>query len=274
MDPASGEPPVARKHTVGADALDLSAAPFRVTIDGARLDGRGMRGAFEDVAWDLRWDAPGGAYAHVHPVLERLGVAKTVLTLPHADLAVHGTLRWGDRELIVEGARGGQAHLWGTKHASRWAWVHANDLCGPDGEPRPGDIVDGVSVWVPRFGREVGPSTPFVGSLAGRDASSTSPRRVLANESRIALTGWEFEIGTAGARRVAGQVDAPREQLAGVTYEDPDGEKAYCYNTEVATLRLHVRRRGELEASLVAPGRAHFEYAQREPVAGVPLLLS
>ena len=72
----------------------------------------------------------------------------------------------------------------------------------------------------------------------------------------------------------SGEVDADRDQLAGVTYHDPDGELAYCYNSETASMRLHVyeraRRGGRLgaPATLIAPGRAHFEYAQRDPGSG------
>ena len=99
------------------------------------------------------------------------GIARTLLTLVHPDLAITGTVRVEGRELVLDGARGGQAHLWGSKHAARWAWAHANDLRGLDGERRPGAYVDGVSVHVPRFGRELGPSTPIVGRF-GRDLGS------------------------------------------------------------------------------------------------------
>ena len=59
----------------------------------------------------------------------------------------------GERRIDVAGARGGQAHLWGSKHATRWAWAHCNDFTGPDGDPRSDAFIDGVSVFVPRFGR-------------------------------------------------------------------------------------------------------------------------
>ena len=73
----------------------------------------------------------------------------------------------------------------------------------------------------------------------------------------------------------------PRELLVAVTYQDPDGEEAYCYNSEVASMRVQVwdgTAPGPLgwtqRDTLVADGRAHFEYAQREPVPALPLLIT
>lgn len=276
MDP-SAELVIGRKVSYPVSHLSADADPFELRLGDATLTDRGMRGAFEDVAWDLTWNPAREAYRHVHPLLERAGVAKTVLTLPHADLAVAGTLRFGGRERQLREARGGQAHLFGSKHAARWTWAHCNDFDDLDGSPRPGSFLDGVSVFVPRLGREVGPSTPVVGRLLDDDFLSTSPLRVTANQSRFGLTSWHLEARD-GARRVAAQVDAPRDRLVGVTYTDPDGEQAYCYNSEVASMRVWVwdRRAGpasgwNLRETLVAPGRAHFEYAQRRPVEGLTL---
>jgi hypothetical protein len=132
-------------------------------------------------------------------------------------------------------------------------------------------------VIVPRFGREMGPSTPVVGRIDGRDFTSTSPVRVMANNSTFALTGWRFEA-VDGSRKLIGEVDADRDLLAGVTYHDPDGDVAYCYNSETATMRVHVYERARQvggwahRKTLVAPGRAHFEYAQRTPVPDLELL--
>lgn len=269
---------IARKATLPISALQSSADPFRLSIGDATLDDHGMAGAIDDVRWDLRWEPSLHPYHHVHPLLERARVAKTVLMLPHADLAVSGTVSLGGRELRLEGARGGQAHLWGSKHAARWAWAHCNDFRGNDGDARTDTFVDVVSVFVSRMGREVGPSTPLVARLLGDDFCSTSPVRVLANNSRFSLTGWHLEA-VQGKRRVRIEVDAPRDTLVGVTYHDPDGDLAYCYNSEVSSMRLNVwdrTARGHLgwtlRDTLVADGRAHFEYAQREPVPGMPLL--
>lgn len=273
MDPGEPGKGIGRKTSFPIAEMVAEDEPFRLRIGDAVLTDEGMQGAFEDVSWDLTWPATAG-YEHVHGLLRKARIAKTVLTLPHANFAVDGTLAIAGRTFTLDGARGGQAHLWGSKHAARWAWVHCNDFETDDGEPRPDAFVDGVSVFVPRFGREVGPSTPVVGRFGGRDFHSTKPLVVIRNDSSFALTSWRFEARD-GDRKIIGDVDAGRDDLVGVTYHDPDGDLAYCYNTEIATMRVQVLERDggqwNLVERLVAPGRAHFEYAQREPVPDMTL---
>jgi hypothetical protein len=270
----------ARKATFPISELEAEAEPFRLTLAGADLSDRGMAGALEGVAWELLWVPSLPAAEHVHRLIRRTGVAQTLVALAHPDLAVSGTVRFDGHDFVLDGARGGQAHVWGSKHATRWTWAHANDLRGLDGERRSETYLDGVSAFVPRLGRELGPSTPVVGRFAGEDFRSTTPLWVVRNTSRFGLTSWHFEARD-GRRRVVGEVDAPRDTLVGVTYHDPDGDPAYCYNSEVASMRLFVwdrTSRGRfgwtLRDTLVADGTAHFEYAQREPVEDVPLLVT
>jgi hypothetical protein len=272
MDPRPGATPVlARKATYGIDRLRSTRDPFTLEVGGATLSDHGMAGAFEDVSWELRWPPAPRPYQPVHPVLRRLRIAKTVLVIPHAHVPVEGavTLPGGER-LELAGTHGGQAHLWGSKHASSWAWIHCNDFTTADGGPVDA-FIDGVSATVPRLGREVGPNTPIVARIDGAEFRSTSPLRILRNPSRYGLEGWRFEA-IDGALRLVGEVETVPEQIAGVTYHDPDGDPAYCYNTETASIRLHLyeraaRARGWAHvAALGARGRAHFEYAQRTPV--------
>jgi hypothetical protein len=276
MDPRDGGL-VGRKHTLPATELAATADPFELRIGDAVLSDHGMTGGFEGVRWDVHWGPGAPAAEPVHPFLRRAKVAKTILLLPHPAFEVQGTVAFDGRTIELEGARGGQAHLWGSKHASRWAWAHGNDFEGLDGTARPDAWLDGVSVFVGRLGREIGPSTPVVGRFAGRDFRSTGPLRVTRNHSRFGLTSWRLEA-VDGARKVVVDVDASRDRLVGVTYHDPDGDLAYCYNSEVASMHVRVweRDRGVQEGwrlvdELVAPGRAHFEYAQREPVPGLEL---
>jgi hypothetical protein len=269
----------ARKETFPASELEAFTDPFRLCLAGADLTDRGAAGSAGDGAWELSWEPRLRPYEFVHPLIRRAGVVQTELVLPHADLVISGTVRLGRRTLEIDGARGGQAHLWGMRHAARWAWTHASDLHAADGTPRPDTFVDAVSVYVERAGRELGPSTPVVGRFRGEDFVATDPVALVRARSRFGLSTWRFEA-RAGKRRIVAEVDAPRGTLAGVTYHDPDGRPAYCYNSEVASMRLSVfdrTARGRfgwtLRDTLLADGRAHFEYGQRQSVADVPLLL-
>jgi hypothetical protein len=270
----------ARRRTVALDGLDASADPFHLRLADADLSDRGSAGEIgADCAWELSWE-PGLAPAHhVHPLLRRARIARTEVVLAHPALELSGTVRLGRRTLALERAGAGQAHLWGSEHAARWAWAHASDLRGVDGSPRPGAYVDAVSAVVRRGGRELGPSTPVVARVFGEDLRATAPLRLARARSAFGLSSWRFETGD-GARRLRAEVHAPRPSLVGVTYHDPDGTPAYCYNSEVASLRLLVRDRAArrrpgwvVRDTLVADGCAHFEYGQRAPVPGVDLLL-
>jgi hypothetical protein len=278
MDP-NGHSTIARKATFAIDRMRAASDPFELRIDDALLTDERMRGEFEDVAWDLSWTPAQRAYEHVHPALARLGVAKTVLVLPHADLSIDGSVTIAGERLELSATPGAQAHLWGSKHAGSWVWAHCNDLRTVDGERVPDSFIDGVSVMVPRFGRQIGPSTPMVGRLHGSDFTSTSPTRVIANHSTFTLTGWRFEAFD-GPRKLVGEVDSYRDQIVGVTYHDPDGDPAYCYNSETATMRLHVYERARqvggwrLRETFVSHGRAHFEYGQRSPVRDIELRIT
>lgn len=264
-------PPTARKADWPIAELRVQPAPFDLTLAGATLSDSGAEGAFEDVAWSLAWRPGEEALAMVHPLAAPL--ARTQYVVSHPDLAIDGELTLpGGRSLSLRGARGGQSHVWGTKHAERWAWLHCNDL-GEDGA-----VLESVSVIVPRLGRDVGPYTALQARLGGERIEAIAPARALLHASRFGLTGWTLD-SRAGARRVLVEVDAPRESLAGVTYHDPDGEPAHCYNTERASARVQLlrRRRGyppwAHAGRWQADGCAHFEYGQREPLPGVPLLV-
>ncbi len=279
MDPRPGDRPVlARKATFPIDQLHSEREPFRLRIGSAELTDATMTGELDGVAWELSW-APGPALEPIAPWLHSARLAHTALVLPQPDARIDGWIRLGEERLAVDQARGGQAHLWGSKHATSWAWAHCNDLSTPAGTPVADLLFDGVSAVVSRFGRRLGPNTPVVGRVGHREFASTSPIRILTNHSRFGLESWRFEAVDAG-HKLVGEVRPARHQLVGVTYEDPDGQKAYCYNSETASVQVEVYERSRrtmgwrASGTFLSVGRCHFEYGQRTPVEGIELLLT
>ncbi len=276
MDPRPGAAPMARRQAYPIEELHSRANPFELRVAEAVLRDGAMTGGLGEVSWDLRWEPASEAYQPVNPLLGRLGLAKTVFLLPHAHVSIDGWVQIGTERIQLTGVPGGQAHLWGSEHATSWAWAHCNDLRTESGEPAEGTFFDGVSALVTRFGRTLGPNTPIVGSFSGRALRSTSPRRILANSSRFDVDGWSFEA-IDGSRKLVGRVRPVRQQLVGVTYHDPDGRQAYCYNSETASaeVEVHERARGHWEMSerLLSAGRCHFEFGTRTPLADIELLV-
>ena len=278
MDPRPGaRPVVARRDTFTIEQLERRDESFELRIGQARLTDGAMAGAMGDFSWDLRWAPANRAYEPISPLLGRLGLAKTVFVLPHADVAVDGVIQIGSQRFELASVRGGQAHLWGSEHAESWAWAHCNDLRSSEGQPAEGTFFDGVSALVKRFGRTLGPSTPIVGCFNGQPFESNSPRRIVANSSEFDLHGWRFEASD-GSRKLVGHVQPVREQLVGVTYHDPDGRPAYCYNSETASARVEVSERTGREWGppkvFESSGRCHFEFGTRIPVPGIELAIT
>src|SRR5205807_2048583 len=89
---------------------------------------------------------------------------------------------------------------------------------------------------------------------------STSPKRVLSNDSEFSLTRWRFEA-VADALKLVGEVNADRDQLAGVLYTDPDGELAYCYNSETASITVNVHEAARQLGGWALRGTVHLRSA-------------
>ena len=264
------------KENLPIDRLVSEADPFRLAIGDAVLTDIGCTGHMGNAAWDLTWEPRLPAAEPVHPVLR--GIARTLFSVPHPDVQISGTVAYDGRTLELDKVQGNQAHLYGSQHSERWAWTHCNDFATPDGEPVRDTFFEGVSVFVPRFGRpEMGPNTPIVARIRGEDMAFRGPVAVTRTESRFDLTTWHTEPSNRTHKLVA-EVAAPRDTLVGVTYHDPDGREAYCYNSEVASMRLHVWERAgrgrngwKLRETLVSDGRTHFEHGLRAKIDGMEL---
>lgn len=245
---------VAAKHAVEPEVV--AAVP-------AQLDAGRWRGEAGDWAWDLSWVPATRGARHVTPLLERSRLAKTTVVLPQPSVEVSGSIRLGENQGTVlsfsRGVHAGQAHLWGSKHARRWAWVHAGF--------EDGDWLDAVSAVTDRLPR---PATPVIARLGGRELAFTGPLQVVRARSLWGLTGWTFETG-ASRTRLRCEVSVGREQLVGVTYHDPDGERAWCYNSEVATVRAQLWQDGDLVVDRLAERTGHMETGRRDPVPGLPI---
>jgi hypothetical protein len=221
----------------------------------AHVDGH-LSGAAGSVRWDLRTDAAGPAlftfpsWAWHRELLP----AAQVVAQPQATFS--GTVRVGEEELVLAGAPGASARIYGHGNAQRWGWLHA-DL--GDGEVC--EVVTAVST---RPGLRRLPALAQVQlRLAGeRDAPRDPLLTALGLRTRLRRDGWTVR-GHLGRRRIEIDVRLPEDRTVDVDYRDPDGRALVCRNSEraQAAVRLLRRERGTwvAERDWFLPDSAHAE---------------
>jgi hypothetical protein len=243
----------AAKAVLPAEKLELRS-PFRLQAGDSFLDGAGCRGAFKEASWELAWEPVGDPFPFLKPGWDRISTVGNIAARPR--LRVSGKVRLGGQTFILKNAFGGQQHTWGTTHAREWNWGYASGAWG---------WVEGATSRVhSRLGPELR-GTAAGALVEGDRFSFNGPLKVLRNHGAISPEEWLAELET---RKLTLRVSVRprREDLVGVTYEDPAGGVRYCYHTEVADLRMSLGGK-----AVIVEGAAAFEYASEHPLDGVPI---
>ena len=253
--------PLSRFHDrSGADgfAIELGAGSY----DERRATGEVGSGA-RRVSWDLTFHDAQGGFRHVSPLLYRLRVANSAVATPLLKARVSGRVEVGGREVVLTDAWGEQGHVWGRRHAERWAWFHCHDFPGA-----PEAVLEGVCAVVRRGSLTLPAATPLLfRERAGVEHTWTGARRMWSVESELELGRLSF-LATRDDVRLVGTVSCPPEDMISVEYVDPDGTPAYCNHTESADVRVELlRRQGDgswrQERVYEAPGVGAFEFGER-----------
>jgi hypothetical protein len=252
------------------DALGARDEPFEVRVGEAVLREDGLRGAIAGeghrAEWDLSWIPAARSVLTLPALAYRTARTDTKFLAPNFSVPLRGRVVVDGREVDLAGNRAVQCHIWGKKHAHQWAWGH---VCGFAEDE--GVSLDVLSVSL----RKGGVTLPRLTVASLRDGSEDVR---LTRPWQLPLGRGEWFGGTfhfraaSGTVQLEGSFTASPADMVLAHYTDPDGEAAFCHNTEVATAQLTVRRRTLVSLSrwrevmtLTAPRLGHFEYAGREP---------
>ncbi len=255
------------RRRVGPDGLALGGSQL-VRIGEAELGEGRARGALEGHGHSLSWDLsfePSAAAVFIaprwlRPVLERRA---TNWCVPNGDVRFRGEVVADGERIAFSGAPGQQAHLYGRRHAERWAWLHCNAF---DGDRRA--VVEGVAATV-RLGGAAKTVTAIYVRHGGRDYVAQALPRALWATSEAAFPSFRFRAAANGVT-IEGHARAAPDRMLQVAYEDPDGTPSYCANSEVGDLTIELRRGNGVEL-LTATGTAHVEFGGRERRPDIPL---
>ena len=270
FDPdVSGNRALKQSHPI--DLADYRNEPWIARIGATVIDDRSACGSIGVGGRSARWDlqiAP-GTEAPVKLLTDRgykakFPTAKTMVRHPLARF--DGGVELDDVRFDVNVWTGSVNHNWGRRHTPAYAF---GQVCGFDGAPR-------SSLEVVTAHAAVGPvKLPAATLLVLRhDGREVAVRSVLATRNthgEYRPFHWSF-----GARvddvDLDGEITAQPTDVIGLTYTDTDGESKYCYNSALATCRIHLSGRGIDAVELTATRRAMFEILTDTRVPSVPLL--
>lgn len=250
-----------------SEAFASEASAFEIRIGEALLRSGRLTGSLEGnghaATWDLEFDAGGPTYRMLPDLFYRGSLAPSKPFSPNPDTRFSGTIQVDGETVELAGVPGQQGHVYGSKHAERWAWAQCNDFAGEAGTVLVALCAQG------RRGPLLTPHTTFAGLR--RDGDWQRFRKV-SRRRDWSLGAWRISLANK-RYRLEGTIRAPAERLIRANYVDPDGTPRYCHNSEVSSARLTLmeRRAGGFEevAELVSDGGVHAEWGGMTPAPQV-----
>jgi len=256
------------KRKFATAATEKRDAPFRLSIgesylENGRLEGR-LSGGGHEASWDLRYAFGGKPHLHLPEMFYKKDLADTTVLSPEVSARFTGTIEADGRRFEFQGDPGCQTHLWGRKHARRWAWGHCNAFDG-----HPDSVFEGLTVHLRKAGLSLPPVSVLYFKHAGEEYRFTGlATAILGCKGEFETGRWRFSAKDA-SRMVKGEITCGDADMIRADYSDPDGEPSFCHNTEIARARLTFHRRkhildGWSEIDTIESGRAaHVEFAGR-----------
>lgn len=221
-------------------------------IQGSRLVARGP-----GVSWDIQWRPSAPEFRFLPKALELTGLAASGYVVPAGLALFDGRISIGGTDYKFEGAPGSLGHLWGRRMPQQWRWAHAV----MESEQGPA-VFEILSARV-----RAGPFLlPWLTTAhlwrSGEHRESLTLRRAVSNRSQRQGDLWSFKVDF-GDLTAEGECSPDPGLTACLEYEDLDGRRLLCRNSETGLLRLKlISRKSRPPVVLVSQGTAAVEYAQ------------
>ncbi|HKP88331.1 MAG TPA: tocopherol cyclase family protein [Blastocatellia bacterium] len=234
-------------------------------LDGAfsssRATGRIDQGD-RSLAWDLRFAPNEKTFHHVKPALTRLVRPSSFVCSPNLDTRFSGVISVDGREHFIEDEPGCQSHLWGRKRVDEWVWVHSNAF-----DKHPDTVFEGLAARPRRAGRMLPPIQTLYLSHRGEKYRFTRLRLAEQWKRSLGIGYWSFSA-TSARLHIEGVAQCRLRDMMQVEYCDPDGERLYCLNSEVANMKIRLFRRARgvhwrHVETINARSTTHLEHACR-----------
>lgn len=207
----------------------------------------------------------------VPDILSRTGLIKNSISTVSESLLVTGTVVINGEIIDWKQAPGMCGQMTGPKTGHSWVWGQSNAFTDEQGNSAP-FIFEGL-VAKAQFGPVVTPQlSSFFFRYRDQNHYFNSLRDLFHLKSSHSLNEWHFQA-ERGDLSFRGHARAEHKDFAGLTFEDTNGSLLYCANSKLSDMKVHVYRRGKLEATFISEGTAAFEVVTRDKNPYVPIIL-
>jgi len=214
------------------------------------------------IEWDLSYIPCETTYHHVSRALIHLARPSSFVCSPNLDTRFSGRISIDGENIILEDDPGCQSHLWGRKHVDEWVWVHSNAF-----ENHPGTVFEGLAARPRRAGRKLPPVQSLYLRHRGEEHRFIRLRLAEQWHRKLGMGYWSFSAMNSRVY-IEGAAQCRLRDMLQAEYVDPDGERLFCINSEVANLKIRLFRRTRgvrwrHVETIKAYATAHVEHASR-----------
>ncbi len=251
---------------LAVDVLEIEVAGCHLRLERGGGAGRGELSSGEgNLRWDLRWQAATGdlgraMYVQSHPWLLEGPIPKSKTVTPLPALLASGEVHVDGKRHAIDGWIGSLGHNWGKDQPWALAWAQC---VFPDADGGPLCFVEGFSAKL-----KMGPIiTPWISALIVRRGEREWRFDKLVDlwrqDSRIDDLGWVLKI-RGGDGEAMMTLRARPEDVVCLSYPNPDGAKACCLNSKLASAVLRVNPTNEEGFACQTEHGAALEFQRRD----------
>ena len=241
---------------------------FDVRLGASVLTHGRASGTVGRLAWDISFVPFSDGSEDESGILGILPLPSRVVR-PNPDVTFTGTVTVDGSARSVDGARGMQAHLWGTRRPEELRWLYC-----PLFEQGPAGRLEVASA---RLSRRIvgGLPGPWVSPVSWRAGDGTTTFTRLGALLRSPSPGVLHLRARTRRRALRGRAWCAPGTLAGYVYREPDGRELHVAQSDVASCELDLFRRAAPVGTWHHAGRwtsrhtTALEFHAPEPLPGV-----
>lgn len=205
---------------------------YFITIDNSFLALDQAKGVLniksgKSYGWDLKLSNFQNPNDIVPAIAKKLKITNTMNKATHPHCTISGTITINEEMIIIEKADAIQYHTYADKYSVPWEWFSCYTI-----KEWPLGYIDFS------YKKDKGILEIFDGEKSYTPWNKTVFSKLLKSKKltrKKTFTSIMFNLQADKNVTLSGFVIVDKDQLLGVEYKGPTGEKHYCYNSEIAT---------------------------------------